>query len=363
MPLKFHWRLVQSGGTPGLAVASERIDRAAALPDLDSQLAFCRLAARWGIESLLVDMNYGKPEPLVLSLALALATDRIRFMVAARPGLMSPTLFVQQVNTFSTLAEGRISLNIVAGHSPEEQRYYGDHLVHDDRYKRLDEWLQICLAFWKREGPVEHSGEYYQIVGGRLNTPFVGQGRTRPEIYLGGSSPQSREAAARHADCWVRFADTPEKIHAQAAPLRAAGIEVGLRLSVLCRLSREAAVRDAHALAESEAARRRGVEEAEFVRRSDARSMHEAHSLGEREWLAPWLWTGLAGLFGAPNVCLIGTPEDVVNGLLEFRDAGVSQFILSGWPSGEELERFGRDVIPLVRAAEGEPKVQTPAGI
>ena len=93
-------------------------------------------------------------------------------MVAARPGLMSPTLFVQHVNTFSTLAQGRISLNIVAGHSPEEQRYYGDHLAHDDRYERLEEWLRICLAFWKGEGTVEHSGKYYRIEGGRLNTPF-----------------------------------------------------------------------------------------------------------------------------------------------------------------------------------------------
>jgi len=352
VPLRFHWRLVQPGQAPGSPVAPERVARDAALADLKSQIDFCLLAARSGIESLLVDMNYGKPEPLILSVALALATDRIRFMVATRPGLMSPTLFVQQVNTFSSLANGRISLNIVAGHSPEEQRYYGDHLGHDERYARLEEWLRICHAFWRREGPVEHSGRYYRIEHGRLNTPFVGSGRIRPEVYLGGASPQAREAAARHADCWVRFADAPEKIRAQAGPLREAGIEVGLRLSVLCRPNREAALRDAHTLAESEAARRRGVEEGEFVRRSDSHSMREAHALGEQEWLAPGLWTGLVGLLGAPCVCLLGTPEDVAEGLLKFRDAGVSQFILSGWPTDVELQRFGSEVLPLVREAE-----------
>jgi alkanesulfonate monooxygenase len=248
----------------------------------------------------------------------------------------------------------------VAGHSPEEQRYYGDHLAHDDRYERLEEWLRICLAFWKREGTVEHSGKYYRIEGGRLNTPFLGPGRTRPELFLGGASPQARKAAASHADCWVRFADSPEKIRMQAQPLLAANIEVGLRLSVICRSTREAAIRDAKALVESEAARLRRTEEGKFVSRSDATSMHEAHALGEQEWLAPWLWTGLVRLLGAPNVCLLGTPEDVVAGLLEFRDAGVSQFILSGWPADDELRRFGSDVLPLVRAAEGCLTENTP---
>ena len=88
------------------------------MPDLEAQIHFCRLAEACGIEALLVDINYGKPDPMVLALALARATTQVTFMVAYRPDMMSPTLFAQQVNTFSALAEGRICLNIVAGHSP-----------------------------------------------------------------------------------------------------------------------------------------------------------------------------------------------------------------------------------------------------
>ena len=83
--------------------------------------------------------------------------------------------------------------------------------------------------------------------------------------------------------------------------------------------------------------------------------------LGAQEWLTPWLWTGLVALFGAPCVCLLGTPEDVALGLLKFREAGVSQFILSGWPTGEEMTCFGRDVLPLVRAAEPSSLAKTDA--
>jgi alkanesulfonate monooxygenase len=362
MSLRFHWRLVQAGHSRGPRVGPERVDRDAALPDLESQAAFCRLAERCGIESVLVDMNFGKPDPLILSMTLALATERIRFMVAARPGLMSPTLFVQQVNTFSTLAGGRITLNIVAGHSPAEQAYYGDHLDHDDRYARLEEWLSICHVLWRRDGPVDFSGHYYRITAGRLNTPFVGDGRTRPEVYVGGSSPQARGAAARHGDCWVRFADTPAAIREAAAPLRDAGVAVGLRLGLICRESRAEAIRVGEALLDESTAGRRSAAEDEFVRRSDSQSMREAHAMAENEWPTPWLWTGLVRTLGAPAISLLGSPSEVAAGLLEFRDAGVSQFIFSGWPAVEELERFGTEVLPLVRAAEGRRDVPPAAG-
>jgi alkanesulfonate monooxygenase len=345
--------LVQAGPSTGSPGVVDRVVPAAALPDLDSQVSFCRSAERCGIESLLVDINYGKPDPLVLSLALALSVDRMRFMVAARPGLMSPTLFVQQVNTFSALTGGRISLNVVAGHSPGEQKYYGDHLDHDERYARLEEWLSICHAFWTGPGPVDFSGRFYRIEGGRLNTPFVAPDRSRPEIYLGGNSDQAKEAAARHADCWMRFGAAPAAIGQQAASLVESGVDVGLRLSIFCNRSREAALRSAMSLQGAESTGLRARSEDEFVRRTDALSMQETYAMAREEWLTPWLWTGLVRTLGAPWVCLLGTPADIVEGLLQFRDAGVSQFILSGSPASEELLRFGEEVLPLLRKEEG----------
>jgi len=45
---------------------------------------------------------------------------------------------------------------------------------------------------------------------------------------------------------------------------------------------------------------------------------------------------------------LVGTPADIADAFMEYRDAGVSQFILSGWPKLAEMVRFGREVLPLV---------------
>jgi alkanesulfonate monooxygenase len=360
MHLRFHWRLVQGGQARATSIGPQRVAAGAGLPDLEGQVNFSEIAQRCGIDSLLVDMTYGRPDPMTLGLSLALATRGINFMIAARPGLMSPTLFVQQVNTFSALTNGRISLNVVAGHSPGEQRSYGDHLQHDDRYARMNEWLEICGSLWDAKGPVTYSGQFYRISEGRLNTPFVSPNGSRPEIFVGGNSSQAKEIALRHADCWLRFGDTPERIAEQAAPLRQQGRDVGLRLSIACRESRALALSAAQAPLADVAAQARAGTEGQFVRQSDAVSMREAYALGETEWLTPRLWAGSVRLLGASSLCLLGTPEDVAAELLAFRAAGVTHFILSGWPTGEELLRFGRDVLPLVRKAEDECRITQP---
>ena len=151
MSLTFHWRLPQGGDRDGGATRAMQAARGeSALPDLPVQVDFCRHAEQCGIDSVLVDLNVAKPDPIALATALAVRTERMKFIVAARSGLLSPTLFVQQINTLSTLANGRVSLNIVAGHSPAEQRSYGDFLSHDERYERTEEFLTICHALWRR---------------------------------------------------------------------------------------------------------------------------------------------------------------------------------------------------------------------
>jgi hypothetical protein len=137
--ISFHWRLSQGGEKPNASRALNQSSPETGLPDLESQIEFCRAAEGCGIDSLLVAFGYYMPDPIMLSAALGLATERIKFMIAYRSGVASPVLFVQQLNTLSALIRGRFSLNIVAGHSPDEQRSYGDFLAHDERYARTDE--------------------------------------------------------------------------------------------------------------------------------------------------------------------------------------------------------------------------------
>jgi alkanesulfonate monooxygenase len=346
-PLRFHWRLIQ-GGDLEKTIAPERLSASVALPELEAQIAFCREAEQGGIDSVLVDISSGKPDSTVLGMALAASTERLKFMVAHRPGLMSPTLFTQQVNTFSTLASGRITLNMVAGHSSTEQQTYGDGVAHDARYERMKEYLTICTRFWSGNAAVNFKGQYYQIEDGRLKTAFLAPDRGAPEIYVGGGSAKAREVASEFADCWLRFADTPENVARDAVAVRRNGTEVGLRLSCIVRPNRREAIGAARSLLQGATIQRRRSEAA-FVKASDAESMRRTSELGEKEWLTPGLWTGAVQAFGASCISMVGTPDDVTDEILRFKEAGVSQFILHGWPKLEEMRIFCREVLPLVR--------------
>jgi len=355
MRLSFHWRLIQGGEKFDMTMARQVALRAAGLPDFEAQADFCREAERCGIESLLVDISFAKPDPITLSTALGLSTDNIHFMVAARSGLLSPTFFVQQINTFSALTSGRVCLNVVAGHSPEEQKYYGDFLAHDERYARTEEFLAICHAFWAQSGAVNFHGKYYRVEEGKLNTPFVSPARASPKIFIGGNSNAARDLAIRQGSCWMRLCDTPEKVREQGRPVLAAGKEVGLRLSVIVGSTHAEAVGMAATLV-------RGIAPAsqeraflkEFTRRSDSESIKSTYELAETEWLTPYLWTGAVRSHGAPAIALVGTPAEIATAIMEYRDAGVSQFILSGWPKREAMISFGTTVLPLVRQLERE---------
>lgn len=356
MRLRFHWML-QKGGE-GASEAARFGSRSAmtelpvaGLPDVARRAEFCRQAEECGIDSVLMAFGYYEPDTLLLAAALGRETTRLRFIVAYRTGLLAPTTFVQQVNTLAHLIGGRVSLNIVAGTSESEQRYYGDFLSHDERYQRAEEFLAVCHAFWNGGAEVDFAGRYFRVEGGRLNTRFVSpDGRTRPEIYVGGHSQGARDLAATHADCWLRMADAPDRLRDDVAPLLARGREVGLRLGVVVRPSREEAVAAAEALI---ADRHLQENERAFVGRSDSTSIRNGLAQADRvDWLTDCLWTGAVPYFGAPSLALVGTPDQVAAAFLDFRRAGASQFILHGWPKGEEMLRFGAEVLPRIRALE-----------
>lgn len=349
-PLRFHWRLPQRGEGETGTTRSAQIESAdVGIPDLEQQVAFAREAEQSGIDSLLVDYSYLKPDSIVLSTALGLATTRIRFIIAYRSGIMSPTAFVQQLNTLSTLIGGRLSVNVVAGYSPEEQRRYGDFLSHDERYARTEEFLAVCNSLWSG-GEVHYAGRYYRIEGGLLRTPFIAPDCSSPELYVAGNSSQARGLAISQGTCWMMMAEAPAKIRRFAPEVLSAGRSIGVRMGIIGRPTRAEALDAARAMVAQEEAARAG--ERSFVQKSDAVCLNRTFEDAEDEWIAPHLWSGAVRAFGSTAIALVGSAEDIAEGLLHFREAGVTQFILSGWPKLETMRFFAREVLPIVRERE-----------
>lgn len=353
-PLRFHWRLPYAGESSGIARADQLSAAKIGLPDPKMQTYFCQKAEEAGIDSLLLDFGFAKPDPMLLAARLGQETQKIKFIIAYRSGLFAPTMFVQQINTLSALINGRLLLNIVAGYSPEEQRAYGDFLSHDERYERTDEFLAICRALWGQNGDVNFKGKYYHIEKGMLKTPFVSEERTCPEIMIGGGSEQARKLAMRQGTCWMQLADAPEKMKSAISAASQQGIEVGLRLWVIARPTREEAMRAARAIAEDgNTSASRQQSEKDFLAKTDSVSFKAAYQR-EGEWLTPNLWTGAVHVYGPTAITLVGSAEEVAESFMEYKAMGVSQFILAGWPKLDEMVYFGQSVLPLVRKKEYE---------
>jgi alkanesulfonate monooxygenase len=353
MPLRFHWSLSRVGDN--LRNARPAAEQTGLL-NFEAQVDFCRRAERCGIDSVLMAFSFTRPDPVLLSMALGMRTESLKFMIAIRSGVISPTLFVQQINTIAVITNGRVCLNIVTGHTPHELGYYGDFLPHDERYARADEFLSICRDLWRRDGDVNFNGKYYRIENGRVNLPFVAPDRKTPEIFLGGNSEQADELAIKYADCLWRYPNAPDKMEPRMKSITARGTEVGLLVSVIARPTRAEAIQRAGSLLGTVGAGAKELQQ-EVLRKSDSVGIKTNFRLaenGESEWLTPYLWTGAIPYLGAPAIALVGSYEDIASAMMDYQAIGVSQFLLMGWPDLEEMTIFSREVLPLVRRKEKE---------
>lgn len=356
MNLRFHW-MMPKGGEVSMKTAQEtsrvattQAGSAAALPDMEGWLHFARCAEAAGIESVLLSFSRYEPDTIFVACAVGQVTQKLKFIVAYRLGLMQPTTFVQQINTLSGVIDGRVSLNIVAGSSMIEQRGYGDYLEHDERYARAEEFLKVCRAFWANNGEVNFSGKYCRIEHGKLYTPFIAPDRTMPEVYVSGHSEQAQHLALTQGSCYLRLIDTPEKLAPVVARFRQAGIEVCLRLCVVCRPTHEEALAAAAALLPPEEIEK---QERRILSSSDSKTLKDALAAADNVgWLNRNLWAGLVPHYGSSAMTLVGSPHDLAEALLDYKKIGVTQFIIAGWPKLDEMMIFGREVIPLVREAE-----------
>ena len=237
-----------------------------------------------------------------------------------------------------------------------ELGYYGDFLDHDERYQRTAEFLAVCRELWTRDDPVSFAGRYYRVEEARVGTPMRAGNRRGPEIFLGGNSLQAEDLAIAYGDCLWRFPDRDEILAPRVRRVVGEGTEVGLLVSLITRPTRADALAAAGALVAGCGGAARDVHR-QFAARSDStgfRSVYAAAGSAE-EWLTPTLWTGAVPYLGAPAIALVGSYQEVAEAILGYRDVGVTQFLLVGWPDVEEMQHFAAGVVPLLGDAARDP--------
>jgi alkanesulfonate monooxygenase len=169
---------------------------------------------------------------------------------------------------------------------------------------------------------------------------------------VSGHSEQAQQLALSKASCWLRLIDTPEKLARPVADFRERGVEVCLRLCVICRPTREEALDAAFDMLPDEEISK---EERRILTRSDSQTLKQALAAADNVgWLNRNLWAGLVPHYGSSAITLLGSPAELAEIFLEYKRIGVTQFIIAGWPKLEEMLIFGREVLPLIRNAEAQ---------
>ncbi|MGM3307122.1 FMNH2-dependent alkanesulfonate monooxygenase [Anabaena sp. WFMT] len=307
----------------------------------------------------------------VLASTLVTHTKKMRFLVAIRPGLMSPGIAARMAATFDRISGGRLLINVVTGGDPVELAGDGLHLSHDDRYKLTDEFLSVWREIAAGE-VANFEGDYLNIKEGKILFPPVQ--KPYPPLWFGGSSPIAQEIAAKHVDVYLTWGEPPAQVAEKITYLRrlaaAEGrtLRFGIRLHVIVRETESQAWDAANDLI-------RYVDEDAIAKSQQAyarmdsvgqRRMKELHN-GSREALeiSPNLWAGIGLVRGGAGTALVGDADTVARRMQEYADLGIETFIFSGYPHLEEAYRVAELLfphLPLDNLPTVEPQLLSPFG-
>ena len=295
-------------------------------------------------------------DPWIVAAALIPLTRRMRFLVAIRPGLMSPTISARMVATFDRYSDGRLLLNVVTGGDPVELAGDGLHLKHEDRYALTDEFLSIFRRVLAGEA-VDHAGKYLDVHDAKLYR--FGVQKPYPEIWFGGSSAAGHQVAAEHVDVYLSWGEPPADVASKLAEVQALAaargrtLRFGLRIHVIVRETEAEAWAAADDLVRYVTDENIAAAQKSFARFDSLgqRRMAELHG-GRRESLeiSPNLWAGVGLVRGGAGTALVGDPETVAARLREYASLGIDTFILSGYPHLEEAYRVAELLFPLLGA-------------
>ncbi|MEV4311731.1 LLM class flavin-dependent oxidoreductase [Actinocrispum sp. NPDC049592] len=356
MSITLHWFLPTSGDGRTIVErfhANKSLGAPAQRPaDIDYLGQIARAAEQLGFTGVLTPTGTWCEDAWLTTAALIAQTSRLKFLVAFRPGVISPTLAAQMAGTYQRISRGRLLLNVVTGGDAIEQQRFGDWHDHDQRYARTDEFLTIVRGVWSGE-PFDFDGAHYRVAGATTLAPPD----PAPSVYFGGSSPAALPVAARHADVYLTWGEPPAQVAEKIAKVRAlAGgrdIRFGIRLHTISRDSSAEAWAEARKLFEAldpeqvaKAQAQLAASESEGQRR-----MVELHrgSLGKGVRgleIYPGLWAGIGLVRGGAGTALVGSHAEVADLIAEYHSLGIDEFVLSGYPHLEEAYWFGEGVRP-----------------
>lgn len=320
-----------------------------------------RLHDEWGYDKVLVANAAMMPDNFTIAGYVAAHTKRLGVMLAHRPGFIPPTMAARMLATLDRLMPGRVGVHIITAASDEETQADGDYITKVERYDRAREYIGLLRRMWSEKGPFSHEGKWFRFTGGFAAVKPEGQ----IPVYFGGMSPAALAVAGECCDCFATLSDTVEGMTEVVGKVRAEAAKYGrdprflMSIRIIIADTEEAAwaradaIRDAVAANMGKLAVNAPAAKADGFRRTEALAQR-----GDR--LEKCFWNGINLLRGGQSNsgCLVGTPEQLTDALMDYYKAGVSAFILRGFDPVEDVIAIGRDLIPRLRSAVEKHELQ-----
>jgi alkanesulfonate monooxygenase len=329
--------------------------------DRDYVRRFAEAHEAAGFDRILVPYHSHDAETLLLGFYAAAVTERIGLMLAHRPGFMAPTLAARKFATLDQFTGGRVAIHVISGGEDGEQQKDGDFLGHDERYARTDEYVEILRRVWTSAAPFDHEGRFYRFKGAYSEVKPVQAPHI--QIFFGGSSDAAIEVAGRHADIYALWGESHAQVRETITRVRAAAARHGrdpaaLRFSlsfrpILAATEAEAWKRAHDIVATIERIRGQAPLGAPTRTPPNVGSQRLLAAAAQGDIVDKRLFTAVARATGARGntTALVGTPAQVADALLDYYDLGVTTFLIRGFDPLEDAIDYGRELIPLTRAA------------
>jgi alkanesulfonate monooxygenase len=330
--------------------------------DVEYTRSHARALDAAGFDWTLIEYGSQTPDSEQIAQLIVTSTERLKPMVAHRPGLVFPTKAARALATLDQIAQGRLGVHIISGGNDTEQRREGDYLTKAERYDRSEEYIEILRRVWTEEGPVSHEGAFYRFEGFQSEVrPF----QDAIPVSVGGSSEDAYRVGGRQGDIFGLWgeplADTAQQISSVHAAATAAGRprpRIWVSFRPIVAATDELAWEKAHAVLAT-------VQKstAALVQAPAARAEHltqPPQNVGSQRLLAVAargelhdraLWTPVVSATNASGstTALVGSYETVAQALLDYVDIGCELLSIRGFDPLHDAIDYGRNLLPLVR--------------
>ncbi len=335
-------------------------DEAERPPTFENLKAVVNSAESAGYDYLLIPTRFanglfGSEAPLAetwtTATGLLATSERVRLLIAVRPGFVAPGLFAQMAAALANNSNGRVDINIVPGGIQGDFERFGVTTSHSDRYASARELMDACSQLWKGE-PVNYSGQTVSLAGAQVSPPPPA-GSLR--WYLGGASDNALSLAGDWADvllAWIQPLEATEALLNRArSHFETSGRKpkFGLRTHLVLGDTNADAWNRAEDLLSKASPDVLAARQKAFTGTAAVGQKAQLGTNSDNHRIGSHLWNGISKVRVNCGTAIVGTADEIADELSQYWHLGMDEFILSAWPHAEEAERVATEVLPKVR--------------